>query len=176
MTSGDRYDEMRYELRYFCFPCSVIVRRDEFSKRKTSSVQHIRHFVDGHPMLAHGRNVQPTQLPRSSSLNNDQGAIGLELSVQKDIISGQCVSRLALQDDQDEKSYDPLSCLPVEILMKICQHLDSLSLWNLSQVNRHIRQVCFHLAKRRGIVYYVWQKKEDTKKWKQGPKVFCTCS
>ena len=78
---------------------------------------------------------------------------------------------LAFYGYGEEESYDVLSQLPAEILMKICSALDSLGLWNLSMVNHYIRNVCFNLVKKRGIVYCTWHRNEDTKKWEQGVKV-----
>lgn len=45
--------------------------------------------------------------------------------------------------------------LPLEILMEICQYMDSLDLWNLSQVNKYLRYLCWSLVKKSGIMYYV---------------------
>lgn len=39
-------------------------------------------------------------------------------------------------------SYDDLSLLPEKVSLKICSYLDLQSIAQLSQVNRHLREVC----------------------------------
>ena len=125
----------------FCYPCREIVRRDEFPVN-CKDVHVCTLSLPVHP-------VKEVHVQEDSSEKTRQDS--------------------ALYGYGNES--DVLGQLPVEILTKICQGLDSLTLWNLSQMNRHIRSVCFNLAKKKGIVYYVWQKNMVTKKWEQGPKV-----
>lgn len=195
LTSGYEYN---YAVRRSCcFPCNEIVRRDEFAahwKDYHLSVQvDMCCIVERCPMLAYGcrhGEVRLTPAPEGSSLNYNQYAdcVGLRLPVnlveeaQGDASCGEYAQKLQKQQElalygygDEDESYDVLSQLPVEILMKICQCLDSLALWNLSQVNHYIRSVCFNLAKKKGIMYCTWQKNEATKKWEQGPKVFYCC-
>ena len=61
---------------------------------------------------------------------------------------------------------DPLSQLPSEVLVLVLQHLDSLSLLQLSQVNAHFRQLCSSLVRQRGIVELEWQRV-------QRPEMYC---
>lgn len=183
--------------RSCCFPCNEIVRRDEFAihwRDYHLSVQvDMCCIVERCPMQAYGckhGEVQLTPAPKGSSLNYNQDAdcVGLKLPVhlveeaQGDASYGEYAQKLQKQQElalygygEEDESYDVLSQLPVEILMKICQCLDSLALWNLSQVSHYIRSVCFNLAKKKGIVYCVWQKNETTRKWEQGFKVFNCC-
>ena len=39
-------------------------------------------------------------------------------------------------------SYDSLSLLPEKLSLKVCSYLDLQSVAHLSQVNRHLREVC----------------------------------
>ena len=67
-------------------------------------------------------------------------------------------------------SFDVLGQLPLEVLLEILSHLDSLSLWCLSQVNRFLRSVCEGLLGTRGIVYFYWILKVSdilNSKWKE---------
>ena len=183
--------------RSCCFPCNEVVRRDEFAvhwKDYHLSVQvDMCCLVERCPMLAYGckhGEVRLTPAPKGSSLNYNQDADCVELKLpvhlaeeaQGDASYGKYAQKLQKQQElalygygDEDESYDVLCQLPVEILTKICQCLDSLALWNFSQVNHHIRSVCFNIAKKKGIMYYVWQKNEATKKWEQGPKVFYCC-
>jgi hypothetical protein len=57
----------------------------------------------------------------------------------------------------DYRSIDVMGQLPVEVLMQILSHLDSLSLWSLSQVNRYFRYICEDMLVTKGIVYCHWK-------------------
>ena len=71
--------------------------------------------------------------------------------------------------DDCEGSLDLLGQLPPEVLVKIIELLDSLSLWCLSQVNHYLRSLSQGVARRKGVVHKVWKK--DNACWKQGPEV-----
>ena len=73
--------------------------------------------------------------------------------------------------DDAEESYDVLGQLPPEVMVKICVFLDSMSLWNLSQVNRYLRSVCRDIARKKGIVYQLWNFDESTQQWILGVQV-----
>ena len=75
--------------------------------------------------------------------------------------------------DDEEESYDVLGQLPVEILLNILSYLDSISLWCLSQTNHYLRKICFTLVRKKGIVYFMWTRDEDTtsRVWSRSPKV-----
>ena len=74
-------------------------------------------------------------------------------------------------EDESEESYDVLGQLPAEVLTAVCEHLDSLSLWHLSQVNRYLRSVCYNLVKKKGVVYMVWSRDDESGCWISGPRV-----
>ena len=179
--------------RHTCsFPCNEIVRRDEFpvhwNDYHLSLQTGIHCIVERCPMFGygckHGR-VRLSPDPNGSCLsyNQDADCFGLKLPVnlvegEEGSSSGEYARQLQKKQElafygyEDEnESYDVLSQLPFEVLKKICQCLDSLSLWSLSQVNHYIRSVCFLLANKRGIVYRKWRKNTSTNKWEQGPKV-----
>jgi hypothetical protein len=177
---------------YFSFPCNEIVRRDEFSahwKDCHIGVQtDMYSIIERCPMRGYGcvhKRVCMTPDPSGASLEylKEADCIALRLpdhttseSQSETVHSAyaqhiQKKQELAFYGYGEEESYDVLSQLPAEILMKICSALDSLGLWNLSMVNHYIRNVCFNLVKKRGIVYCTWHRNEDTKKWEQGVKL-----
>jgi hypothetical protein len=59
-------------------------------------------------------------------------------------------------------SRDRLSPLPAEIILKIFQFLDPISLRAVSLVCRRLRQLCQSLVYRRGMVSLVWQRQRQT--------------
>ena len=190
------YNSNPTEKHYFCFPCNEIVRRDEFSSHWRDG--HLRvqtnmsTIIKRCPMRVFGcthRQIHMAPNPSGASLRYLQGAdcIAVKLPEYKEgEYSSEAVPGVYAQHIQkkqelahygygeEEESYDVLSQLPVEILMEVCSHLDSLGLWNLSLVNHHIRRVCFNLVKKKGTVYHTWQRNKDTNKWEQGEKVSYT--
>ena len=192
----DRYSNpSTVQRHYFCFPCNEIVRRDEFSvhwKDYHLDVQvNMCHIIERCPARTYGckhAEVRMTPNPEGASLdyNKEADCVGLKLlsglvgEPDSPSASGTYVHQIQKQQElahygygEDDESYDVLSQLPVEILMNICMSLDSLGLWNLSQVNHYIRDVCYNLVKKRGIVYYAWCKNDDVQSWQQGQKVYC---
>ena len=182
---------------YFSFPCNEIVRRDEFSAHWRDSHVEVQtsmsSIVECCPMRQYGcahRELRMTPGPSGASLQYLEMAdcIGLRLPDPltsergSEAFCGAYAQHIQKQQElacygygEESESYDVLSQLPAEILMKICNSLDSLGLWNLSMVNRYLRYVCFNLVKKRGIVYHKWQRNGDTKKWEQGEKVRHAC-
>lgn len=69
--------------------------------------------------------------------------------------------QLSLYGYEDIGSCNVLGQLPVEVLLLIFSHLDSLSLWSLSQVNRYFRVVCEEMLPTRGVVYSIWEKEKN---------------
>ena len=179
------------------FSCNEIVRRDEFAAHWKNF--HLDVQIDMSVMVKrcplHSYGCQHGQLvllpsPSGSSLNYDESSdatsLKLPTTVQDEEVGGAnvgCYSdytdkirqkqELALYgyDDDSDESYDVLGQLPAEIMTEICEHLDSLSLWYLSQVNRYLRSVCFNLVKRKGIVYAAWHLDTTTGCWTTGPRV-----
>ena len=189
--------------RYCCtFSCNEIVRRDEFAahwKNLHLDIQiDMPVMVKRCPLHSYGCKHGELSLlpsPEGASLNYDadSDATLLELPVTTceeevgGVLSSDYAAKirqkqeLALygyEDENEEESYDVLGQLPVEVLMTICEHLDSLSLWYLSQVNRYLRSVCYNLVKRKGVVYMVWSRDDDSGHWTSGPRVsqpvYCT--
>ena len=176
------------------FLCNEIVRRDEFAAHwKTLHLDiqvDMPRIIERCPMHAYGCMHGEQRLlpnPRGSSLDYDQETDCLLLKCPETITTEpqstsdyatkiQAKQELALygyEDDSDE-SCDVLGQLPVEILMAISEHLDSQSLWHLSQVNHYLRKVCLNVVKKRGIVYFQWIFDEATQGWICGPKVGLT--
>ena len=162
-TDYDLYSKPQGIKRMCCFSCNEIVRRDQFFVHWRDYHLNVQidmfRVIERCPARMYGCNhgeVRMAPNPRGAILTYDPEAdcIGLKLPSYV----------------SEEKSYD-YSQLPVEILMKICYSLDSLSLWNFSQVNHYIRDVCYNLVKKRGIVYSKWYKNKATNKWEQGQKV-----
>ena len=176
------------------FSCNEIVRRDELSAHYQSfhvDIQtNMSMVVQRCPMYIYGCNygeqrlapnpqgatvdynkeydtvlVKPPQVV-SDSANESEGAGDYAAKLQKQ-------QELALYGygDDFEGSLDVLGQLPAEVLTAICHYLDSMSLWQLSQVNHYIRKVCLNTVKKKGIVYHRWVKDEVTKRWLLGPKV-----
>ena len=177
----------KYQMRQsYCFPCNEIVRRDEFAAHwkdyHLTMQTGICFIIRRCPMFRYGCNYGKVQLapdPNGACLSYNQEAFcfGLKLPVNLvgevgETISEKCTQQIQMSLELAPEEKDGvLSQLPVEILMKISHYLDSLSLWNLSQVSHYIRNVCFNAVKKRGIVYWLWEKNATTKKWEQGPKV-----
>lgn len=190
--SSSSLGNLSHTKRYACFPCNEIVRRDEFSTHWEDchiGVQtNMCSIIERCPMREYGckyRAVRMAPNPSGASLDYMQEADCIAMKLPQHVTDGpgketvrgvyaqqiQKRQELACYGYGEDESYDVLSQLPAEILMKICYALDSLSLWNLSQVNHYIRNVCFYLVKKRGIVYWIWRRKEDSKRWEQGKTV-----
>ena len=177
----------KYQMRQsYRFPCNEIVRRDEFAahwKDYHLTVQTgICSIIRRCPMFRYGCKYGKVHLapdPSGSCLSYNQEAFCFGLKLPANLVEGirettseECMQQiLKKQELAPEEKDGVLSQLPVEILMEISHYLDSLSLWNLSQVSHYIRNVCFNAVKKRGVVYWVWEKNAITKKWEQGPKV-----
>ena len=176
----------------FTFPCNEIVRRDEFSNHWKDCHINIRtsmpSIIHRCPMRQYGckhGEVRMTPEPNGARLAFMDAAHCIALKLPhlvtdesgSETLQGEYAQQIQKKRElsyygyDEDDSYDVLSQLPAEVLMKICKDLDSLGLWNLSQVNRYIRKVCFNLVKKRGILYRTWQKNDTTKKWEQGERV-----
>ena len=175
----------------YLFPCNEIVRRDEFFAHWQSfhlDIQvNMSMIVQRCPMYVYGCNYGEQRLapdPQGTvvdydkdydtflikpplvvtdSANESEGAGDYAAKIQKQ-------KELALYG-YGEDSSDVLGQLAAEVLTAICHYLDSMSLWQLSQVNHYIRKVCLNTVKKKGIVYHRWVKDEVTKRWLPGPKV-----
>ena len=182
--------------RYCCtFCCNEIVRRDEFSAHWKNL--HLDIQIDMPVMVrrcplhsygcTHGE-LALVPLPMGSSLNYDLAAdttlLKLPAVIQEEDVGGASnhsdyaakirqKQELALYgyEDDSEESCDVLGQLPAEVLETICEHLDSLSLWYLSQVNQYLRSVCYNLVKKKGVVYTPWVRDDSSGCWTSGPKV-----
>ena len=181
--------------RYCCtFCCNEIVRRDEFAAHWKNLHLNIQIdmpvMVKRCPLHSYGCTHGELSLlpsPEGASLNYDaqSDAVVLKLptTVHEEVMGGALSSDYAAKirqkqelalygyEDDSEESYDVLGQLPAEILTSICEHLDSLSLWYLSQVNHYLRSVCYNLVKRKGIVYTAWVLDTESGCWTRGPKV-----
>ena len=179
--------------RYCCtFCCNEIVRRDEFAahwKNLHLDIQiDMPVMVKRCPLHSYGCKHGELSLlpsPEGASLNYDvdSDATLLELPMTVEEVGGALSSEYAAKirqkqelalygyEDESEESYDVLGQLPAEVLTTICEHLDSLSLWYLSQVNHYLRSVCYNLVKRKGVVYTAWTRDDDSGCWASGPKV-----
>lgn len=108
--------------------------------------------------LHHSFTVDPAEVLEGSPANQEGGSWYLaELQKRKE---------LALFGYYSGEAMDPLSQLPSEVLVLVLQHLDSLSLLQLSQVNTHLRRLCSSFVRQRGIVELEWQRV-------QRPELYC---
>lgn len=188
------------------FCCNEIVRRDEFFAHwKTFHLDvqlSLDRLVERCPLRAYGcshgrQHILPS--PPGTSLSYDRDRDSFLVSSHSSIppgdeggggdgagAGGQGSAYQAKLEEkrelalygygEEEESYDVLCQLPVEVLLTILQHLDSVSLWNMSQVNSHLRKVCFCVVQRRGLVYRKWARLEDEthplgSRWVCSPKV-----
>ncbi len=184
------------------FPCNEVVRRDEYANHYKT----LHHDIQAHiwelfrrcpmssPTGCTYRQAQFLPSPRNSTLRYDEenflfllkppdttdstsssGEVPMSSHYAAEIQKKQELALYGYSDEEDE-SYDVLGQLPPEVLGKICSRLDSLSLWYLSQVNHYLRSVCQNMAKKKGIVYQLWNFEESSRTWTLGPKVCCMVS
>lgn len=173
--------------------CNEVIRRDEFVAHWQQfhiEVQlSAREVTQRCPLLMYGctygrENLTPT--PKGTTMNYNQESDALHVlspshpssnmltrqtssSYEEQIRKKQELAMYGYGEDEEE-SYDVLGQLPAEILTNIVQHLDSISLWSLSQTNHYLRKVSFNVIKRKGIVYFKWMKEADGN-WTPSPKV-----
>ena len=201
----ERYIEHSYqrmpgkdeEIR-FTFWCNCVVRRDEMEDHyRWHEAMHLT--LDGSwqvhhcPLYAYGCQFAVERFlpfsPRSKvkldplhqsftadpaevldlSAASQEGGSGYLAELQKK-------KELALFGYYRGEPMDPLSQLPSEVLVLVLQHLDSLSLLQLSQVNAHFRQLCSSLVRQRGIVELEWQRVQRPEmycRWKEADRKVC---
>ena len=178
----------------YLYPCNEIVRRDEFYAHWQSfhlDIQvNMSMIVERCPMYIYGCNYGRQRLvpnPQGTAVDYDKDYDTFLIkapqvvaeSAKESESAGDYAAKLQKQRElalygyggELEESFDVLSQLPAEVLTAICHYLDSMSLWQLSQVNHYIRKVCLNTVKKKGIVYHRWVKDEVTKRWLRGPKV-----
>ena len=182
----------------YTFHCNGIIRRDEFATHWKSlhvdiqlhSSEHIRRCPLRICGCEYGQNhLVPHPLGSTIHYDDERDVFsyvpatvcldGYEASLSPNnyLAKIQEKRELALYGygDEEEESYDIMGQLPIEVLEVIFRHLDSLSLWSLSQVNYYFRKVCFCLVNDQGIVYSKWEKDDASKlpstRWRSTPKV-----
>lgn len=159
------------------FVCGMFVRRDEFSSHWLSHIEliddlsmkiqrcHLSSYGCQHGTILYqpspeGHTFQYKEdyksfviCPLVSIVSSDEGGGHYATEIAKK-------RELALYgyENKDEGSIDVLGQLPFEVLLHIMSHVDSLSLWSLSQVNLYFRNVCEDLLSSRGLVYFIWEK------------------
>lgn len=171
--------------------CGRFVRRDQYESHLLSHLElvddlplKIRRCPLTHFGCTHGTVVfQPSPMGSILDYNKGLGSfyitqeIALEANAASnsqyaiDIARKQELAQYGYGED-GEGSYDVLGQLPLEILLQIMSHLDSLSLWSLSQVNRYIRSMCEDLLTSRGIVYFYWRKMVSLMSWEMYFHIF----
>ncbi len=178
----------------YTFPCNEIVRRDEFPihwKCLHLDVEiDMCRIVERCPMHSYGCTHGETRLvpgPPGSSIEYRQAYKHFLLQspdwqstdlAQTDL-DEYTVERkeqdleleLSTPDEESNGSIIELERLPAEVLVVICEFLDSMTLWNLSQTSCYIREVCLSVVRIKGIVYRRWARDETSKRWTLGPKV-----
>ncbi|XP_077468277.1 F-box only protein 40 [Stigmatopora argus] len=85
------------------------------------------------------------------------------------------VPRELLEGGETPRGPNPLSRLPLEILLHVAGYLDSIALSQLSQVSRQMREMCATLLQTRGMVSLKWEKKTYShggSSWKSRKKVW----
>ena len=112
--------------------------------------------------------VDPVEVLDASAAEQEGGSSYLaELQKRKE---------LALFGYYCGESMDPLSQLPSEVLVLVLQHLDSLSLLQLSQVSTHFRRLCSSLVRQRGVVEIGWQRVQRPEmycRWREANRKVC---
>lgn len=171
------------------FYCNQIIRRDEFVSHWLSYHLEIQvgPLVERCPLLMYGcthgqNNLLPS--PAGTTLNYDKENdsflakspehSSIDQSISQPAEPSQYANKIQERKElaaygygeEDDESYDVLGQLPVEALLNVFNYLDSVTLWNMSQVNHYFRNVCFSfLVKKRGIVYLKWKKDDVTSGW-----------
>ena len=178
------------------FHCNEIIRRDEYSshwKNIHLDIQlDFRECIRRCPLQIYGcmhgqKNLVPHPLGSHIDYNNDRDLFSFvpaTMCTESDTsdvhpMQSEYLTRIQKKRElalfgygDEEESYDALSQLPMEILLCILCCLDSLSLWNLSQVNHYIRRMCFYRVKKQGIVYCRYVKNTELcYRWICSPKV-----
>ncbi len=180
------------------FVCNEMVRRDEFPshwKQLHVDIQtNMNMVIQRCPLQQYGctygrQNIVPTPLGSSLDYNVSEDCLLVQPpSIAIAISEGshdssqytaqiQKKKELALYGYGEEgESYDVLGQLPIEVLYNILKYMDSLSLRSLSLVNAYLRDVCFDVLEKQGIVYFKWTKDSNFVsssgfRWISSPKV-----
>lgn len=159
-----------------CFVCGGFIRRDQFSSHWLSHIETIDDLplkIRRCPLMKygcqHGTVVsQPVEgtlqykddfraLVICPSVGVSPSSEGDSSSYATEIAKKQELSLYGYGGEEDG-SLDVLGQLPIEVLLRILSHVDSLSLWSLSQVNHYLRNICEELLSSHGIVYMLWEK------------------
>jgi hypothetical protein len=168
--------------REYAFSCNQAIRRDEFHTHWLSYHLEVQlgPLVKRCPLTLYGCTYGQEVLapsPPGATLNFDKETDTFLVTSPQHTVTQSSTSQYEakIKEKQelsaygygdDEESYDVLGQLPLEILLCIFQHVDSLSLWNLSLVNHYFRKVCVSiLSKKKGIVYNKWTKDPGANTW-----------
>lgn len=145
------------------FLCGAILRRDQFQSHtfnhQSLEVDFLSMRIIRCPLLSLGCRFG-VQTYEPSRGHIDYSAF----------MSCFTVSYKVSENLQNVEHSTTIECLPVELLYNIIGYLDSLSLWNLSQVNRIFRDLCETFLNVKGVIYFCWEKNNDDK-WHQSRKV-----
>lgn len=148
------------------FLCGTLLRREQYQSHvfnhQSLDVDFLSLKISRCPLLAYGCQYG-VQTHEPSSGRIDYNTFMLSFTVTNEVlldepsVSGSCI----------------MEGLPVEVLLDIIGYLDSLSLWNLSQVSRHFRELCERFLDTKGVVYFIWEKADEGsgKRWYPGRKV-----
>lgn len=175
----DHYE--RYSL------CPEIVRRDEYSSHWQSHLDFIDflpQIVTRCPLFSYGctysiTNYQPSPRGHTLDYNPDIPSFVILPPYPKSLeeLTSTSPYEEAIAKKQELLAYgyaddvtgslDVIGQLPVEVLFGILSYCDSQCLWALSQVNTYLREMCWELVAKRGVVYNKWSKDSEGKSsWK----------
>lgn len=172
--------------------CPEMIRRDEFSSHWQSHLDFIDflpEIVTRCPLFTYGctysiTNFQPS--PPGSKLDYNPGIPSFVVlppypksleerhsttSYENTIAKKQELSAYGYADSVTG-SLDVIGQLPVEVLFTVLSYCDSQSLWALSQVNTYLRDLCWELVTKKGVVYCKWCKNEGESRWTLSGKVW----
>ena len=174
-----QYESYRTKDTHFCIDCDQNLRREEYSSHYSlyhnfllSSTEQI-HLAC--PMQEYGcsyfkQTVEFFYGSNFLSVNSGQDNYMFKNGAKK--INQDYPSAKLVENKQSKSltfNMDYLKCknendyskstildLPFEVIYEIFDHLDSLSLFNLSMTSKTLRQVCENFLQLRGIVYPKW--------------------
>lgn len=150
----------------FTYLCCHTFRRDEFPwhfRNVHSDIQSCLTdwFIQRCPLAYLGctysqSHFRPSMFKATVSYDQDIGTFALQPQVAASLYKG---VKMEISERKRPRNLDSLSRLPFEILQHIAGFLDCMSLRQLSQVSRLMREVCGTLLHQRGMVSLKWEKK-----------------
>ncbi|XP_036393200.1 F-box only protein 40 [Megalops cyprinoides] len=166
----------------FTFLCNHFFRRDEFASHFKNVHSDIQSCLNGWfeqrcPLAYLGctysqKRFQPSTHRATVTYNQEFSTFNIRPEIPALLFEG---VKAVTPERKRARNLDSLSKLPFEILQHIAGFLDSLTLSQLAQVSRLMRDVCATLLQERGMVSLKWEKKiysHGGSSWKCRKKVW----